>query len=100
MFRTGLEQFHERVEQSFEHPRNPPTGHRRDKLPRRGARVDEEEYDEGDFEDENGYDSVVSNRWYGGRHREDRNREDNNLGNIKRKIPSFQGKNDPEAYLE
>ena len=36
----------------------------------------------------------------GGRHREDRNREDNNLGNIKMKIPSFQGKNDPEAYLE
>ena len=42
----------------------------------------------------------VSNRRYGGRHREDRNREDNNLGNIKMKIPSFQGKNDPEAYLE
>ena len=36
----------------------------------------------------------------GGRHIEDRNREDNNLGNIKMKIPSFQGKNDPEAYLE
>jgi hypothetical protein len=25
---------------------------------------------------------------------------DNDLGNIKIKIPSFQGKNDPEAYLE
>ena len=25
---------------------------------------------------------------------------DRNLGNIKMKIPSFQGKNDPEAYLE
>ena len=37
---------------------------------------------------------------YGERHREYRNREDNNLGNIKIKIPSFQGKNDPEAYLE
>ena len=89
MFRAELEQFHERVEQSFEHPRNPPTAPRRERLPRRGARVDEEEYDGGDFEDENGYDSGVSNRRYGGRHR-DRNREDNNLGNIKMKIPSFQ----------
>ena len=35
----------------------------------------------------------------GGGHR-DRNREDNNLGNIKMKIPSFQGKNDSETYLE
>jgi hypothetical protein len=29
-----------------------------------------------------------------------RDRTDRNLGNIKMKIPSFQGKNDPEAYLE
>ena len=100
MFRAELEQFHERVEQSFKHPRNPPTGRRRDRLPRRGAQVDKEEFEEGDFEDENGYHLVVSNRSYGGRHKEYRNREDNNLGNIKMKIPSFQGKKDPEAYLE
>ena len=80
MFRAELEQFHEKVEQSFEHPRNPPTVRRRERLPRRGAWVDEEEYDGGDFEDENVYDSGVSNKRYGGRHREDRNREDNNLG--------------------
>ena len=65
MFRAELEQFHERVEQSFERPRNPPTGCRRERLPRRGARVEEEENDGGDFEDENGYDSFVSNRRYG-----------------------------------
>ena len=100
MFRAELEQFHERVEQRFEHPRNPPIGRGRDRLPRRGARVDEEEYDGGDFEDENGYDSGVSNSRYRGRNREDRNQKDNNLGNIKMKIPSFQGKNNPEAYLE
>ena len=41
MFRAKLEQFHERVEQSFEHPRNPPTARKRERLPRRGARVDE-----------------------------------------------------------
>ena len=59
-----------------------------ERLPRRGC--------EGDgFEDEINCDSVVSGRRYGGRLR-----EDNNLGNIKMKIPSFQGKNDPEAYLE
>ena len=37
---------------------------------------------------------------YVGRLREARNREDNNLGNIKMNIPSFEGKNDPETYLE
>ena len=32
--------------------------------------------------------------------RRNRNRVDSNLGSIKMKIPSFQGKNDPEVYLE
>ena len=41
MFRAELEHFHERVEQSFEHPRNPPTWHRRERLPRRRAWVEE-----------------------------------------------------------
>ena len=66
MFKAELEQFHERVEQSFKHPQNPPTGCRRERLPRRGVPVDEEKYDGGDFEDENGYDSGVSNKRYGG----------------------------------
>ena len=47
MFRAELEQFHERIEQCLEHPRNPPMGCRRDNLPRSGVRVEEEEY-EGD----------------------------------------------------
>ena len=42
----------------FEHPRNPPTRHRRERLPRRGVRV-EEEYDGGGFEGEIDHDSVV-----------------------------------------
>ena len=29
-----------------------------------------------------------------------RDRVDRNLGSIKMKIPSFQGRNDPKAYLE
>ena len=96
IFKAELDQFHERVEQSFEQPLNPPTRH----IPRRGVRVEEDEYDGNGFEDENNHDSAVGDRRYGGRHREARNHEDNNLRNIKMKIPSFQGKNDPEAYLE
>ena len=44
--------------------------------------------------------SVDSNRRYGGSNRGNRNREDNYLGNIKMKIPPFQGRNDPKAYFE
>ena len=100
MFRAELEQFHERVEQSFEHPPNPPTWHRRERLPRRGVRVEEEEYEADGFEGEIDHDSIASDKRYEGRLREARDREDNNFGSIKIKIPSFQGKNDPEVYLE
>ena len=89
MFRVELEQFHERVEQSFEHPRNPPTERRRERLQRKGVRVEEEEYEGDGFEDEIDHDSVVSDKRYGGRLREARNREDNNLGSIKMKISLF-----------
>ena len=99
MLKAELEQFHERVEQSLEQPRNPSVGHRRKKLPRRGVWL-EEEYEGDGFEDEIDHDLVVSDRRYGGRLRDARNREDNNLGSIKMKIPSFQGNNDPETYLE
>ena len=75
MFRAELEQFHERLEQSFKHSRNPPTGHRRERLPRRGAWVEEEEYNGGGFEDEIDHDSVVGDRRYVGRLRETRNWE-------------------------
>ncbi|GKV49075.1 hypothetical protein SLEP1_g55846 [Rubroshorea leprosula] len=37
---------------------------------------------------------------HGNGNREVRNHEDNSLGSIKMKIPPFQGKADPEAYLE
>ena len=62
--------------------------------------VEEEEYEGDGFEDGIDHDSIVSDRRYEGRLGEARNREDNNLGSIKRTIPSFQGKNDLEAYLE
>ncbi|EXC31069.1 hypothetical protein L484_000198 [Morus notabilis] len=59
--------------------------------------------DNGEFEGENLEDefdrmSVGSHRRYG-RNREARDRADNNLGSIKMRIPTFQGKSDPEAYL-
>ena len=44
-------------------------------------------------EDRDGSETSNSNR-------RNPNRVDNKLGSIKMKIPSFQGKNDPEAYLE
>ena len=100
MFMAELEQFHEWFEQSFEHPQNPPTGRRRERLLRRAVWVAEEEYEGDGFEDEIDHDSIVSDRRYGGRLREAKNREDNNLSSIKIKISSFQGKNDPEVYLE
>ena len=81
----------------MEQQRNPPTGRKRERLPRRGVRVEEEEYDKNGFKDEIDHDLAVSDRRYAGRLR---NWEDNNLGSIKIKIPSFQGKNDPEVYLE
>ena len=60
MFKAKLEQFHERIEQSFKHPRKPPTRHRRERLPRRAVGVEEEEYEGDGFQDEIDHDSVVS----------------------------------------
>ena len=63
-------------------------------------RVEDEEYYGGNFDEEDDRDSIVGNMRYDGWFREARNREDNNLGSIKMKILSFQGKNDLETYLE
>ena len=52
------------------------------------------------FDKEEDRDSIVSIRRLRGRFGEARNCEDNNLGGIKMKIPSFQGRSDLEAYLE
>ena len=64
MFRAKLEQFHERVEQSFEHPQNPSMVRRRERLPRRGVWVEKEEYEGDGFEDKIDHDSVVSDMRY------------------------------------
>ncbi|PKI50675.1 hypothetical protein CRG98_028934 [Punica granatum] len=101
--RLEFEQVHERIDlmenKRVEQPRNAPNARRRERVQLREVRVDDEEIYGVGF-DEDDRDSVVSNRRQGGRFREDRNRKDNNLGSIKMKIPSFQGKSDLEAYLE
>jgi hypothetical protein len=80
-----------------EQPQNSRNLHRREKVPPREE--DEERYGSG-FDKEEDRDSIVNKRRPGGRFGEARNREDNNLGSIKMKILSFQGRYDPEAYFE
>jgi hypothetical protein len=96
-----MEQIHERIDQMEnrreEQPQNGRNLRRRGRVPPREE--DEERYGSG-FDEEEDRESIVNNRRPGGRFGEARNREDNNLGGIKMKIPSFQGRSDPEAYLE
>ena len=104
VMKLELEQMHERIDQMEstheKQPHNVPIVRRRERVQPREVRVEDEDLYRAGFEDEDDRDSVVSNRRHGGRFREARNWEDNNLGGIKLKIPSFQGKSDPEAYLE
>jgi hypothetical protein len=102
MLRTELEPIHERLDWvEAETPR----GQQQDNPNRQqGGRVlwwnveeeaESEEFDEpylnqGRFEHGYGNREAIMGR----------PRRDNDLGNIKIKFPSFQGKNDPEAYLE
>ena len=92
-----------------EHPRRAPNARRQG---RRARLDDSDDYHEDEFEDENEDDQASLNnegrfvprgerrgrgfqrdpRWQDG--------TDKNLGDIKMKIPSFQGKNDLEVYLE
>ena len=74
--------------------------HKRQRVQSREVRVEDKEYYGGSFDEEDDRDSIVGNRRYGKWFREARNREYNNLGSIKMKILSFQGKNDLETYLE
>ena len=101
MMRGELEQVHERLDRVENARREQPQ--MAANVRRRGRvqpRIEEEEYYRDEIDEEEDRNSVGSVRRHGGRVREVRNREDNNLGNIKMKIPSFQGKNDPKAYLE
>ncbi|KAI9154064.1 hypothetical protein LWI28_020487 [Acer negundo] len=120
MMRGELEQLHERLDQMdnshTEQPQPVPQARRREGVPVR-EEVNDYYGDDNDIEEDDRMSNVGAGRFrrgIGGRgarfgNREDRygNREDrygervdNNLGSIKVKIPTFQGKIDPEAYLE
>ncbi|KAH9792603.1 hypothetical protein KPL71_004191 [Citrus sinensis] len=97
MMRVELELIHERLDQventRAAQPQPVPRARKRERAPAKGEIDDycRDEYDEGE-------DSVDSYR-RDGQGRRARNRDDG-LSGIKMKIPSFQGKSDPEAYLE
>jgi hypothetical protein len=101
VMKMEMEHVHDRIDQ-MENRREEQS--QNDRNLRRRERVPPREEDEGrygfGFDEEEDQDSIVNNRRPGGRFREARNREDNKLGGIKIKIPSFQGRYDPEAYLE
>ncbi|PON78907.1 hypothetical protein TorRG33x02_236850 [Trema orientale] len=102
--REEMEQVHEqmdRIENAYVgQPQIAPNVHRRERFQPREMRVEGEEFYGDTFGDEEDRDSIVGNRRNAGQYRGARNREDNSLGSIKMKILSFQGKNNPEAYLE
>jgi hypothetical protein len=101
VMKIEMEQVHERIDQMEnrreEQKQNGRNLRRRERVP---AREEEEERYGSGFDEEEDRDSIVNNRRPGGRFGGARNREDNNLGGIKMKILSFQGRSDPEAYLE
>ncbi|KAL5539529.1 hypothetical protein UlMin_043657 [Ulmus minor] len=102
MLRAELEPIQERLDrvEAGTPRRQPQDIHNRQQGGRGPWRNVEEEAESEEF-DEPYLNRGRFERGYGNREaRMDRPRRDNDLGNIKIKIPSFQGKNDPEAYLE
>lgn len=106
MMRAELEPIHEKIdrlegETTAGQPQNAPI-----RQPPRLVHLEEQWGDDEDVEEWKEMDEPTINRSRfkrGNGNREarmDRPRRDNDLGGIKVKIPSFQGKNDPEAYLE
>ena len=118
--RGEFDQLHERIDQvetsRAEQPQSIPHACRRERVPVR-EEVNDYYGDDNDIEEDDRMSNVGVGRFrrgVGGRgarygNREDRygnrgdrygERVDNNLSSIKVKIPTFQGKTDPEAYLE
>ena len=105
MMRVEIKQIHDRLDSVEEgtqrgQPQNAHNVPRRERVQPRGVRAEDEESFGQGFDEEDDQVSIIKNRRYNGRIKEARNQEDNNLGSIKIQISSFQGKNDPEAYLE
>ena len=103
MMRVELEHIHERLDRVEEgtqwgQPPFAPNAPRRHRLHQKEVE-DFDEFEGDDLEEECDRMSMGSRRRYG-RDGEARNSVDNNLRSIKMKIPTFQGKSDPESYLE
>ncbi|XP_057501092.1 uncharacterized protein LOC130785067 isoform X6 [Actinidia eriantha] len=98
MMRGELEQLHERLDQlensRAEQPQPVPRARRREGAP---IREEVNNYYGDEYGEEE--DSVGSRR-RNGRDRRERNQGDDSFSGIKMKVPSFQGKSDPEVYLE
>ena len=98
MMKTELDLIHERLDRVENANRG------RERILPREVMFDE--FDELDMEEEDNR-RFRGNHSQNGRVRVDRDREDKtradkdkDLGSIKMKVPSFQGKSDPEAYFE
>ncbi|XP_057487761.1 uncharacterized protein LOC130773830 [Actinidia eriantha] len=98
MMRGELEQLHERLDQlensRAEQQQPVPRARRREGAP---VREEVNNYYGDEYGEEE--DSVGSRR-RNGRDRRDSNQGDDSFSGIKMKVPSFQGKSDPEAFLE
>ena len=104
LINTGLEQIHQRLDElqvSQSHPRS----RTRTNQPRRNTRSDDE------FPDEDAQEDEVRSAYRPRRGHRTRNpgdvnpvarnnRTDDSLNGLKLKIPPFDGKNDPDAFLE
>ena len=105
LLNTSLDQIHQRLDElQLNRPTRSQTGPRRDR-PRRHSRSDRDVHEE----DSQDYENRSINRPRIGPRNQNQgevnpfrrnDRADNGLGGLKLKIPSFDGKNDPDAFLE
>ncbi|XP_013639588.1 PREDICTED: uncharacterized protein LOC106344830 [Brassica oleracea var. oleracea] len=105
LLNTGLEQIHKRLDELQTNPQTrSQTGARRDQ-PRRHSRSDHDIHEEESHDDD---DKSINRPRRGPRNQNQgdvnpfgtNDRADNGLGGLKLKISSFDGKNDPNAFLE
>ena len=103
MMRTEMEQIHARLDRvenaQPEHQPRVPNVVRRGRAQPREIEEEFDDFEEHGYEDEDNRRFGENFRRFGG-NRGARNFEDGNTGSIKMKVPSFQGKSDPEVYFE
>lgn len=103
MMRVELEQLHERLDRVEEgsQRRQPPSTNGQQRERGRQHKFDYDNYYANDKDEDDCASNINMGRiGHGNGGRRGRDRLNNNLGNIKVKISSFQGRNDPKSYLE